>query len=129
MFTESILPGAVVISVQLVDFAFALSEFTVAADTPVIFRATNNSSRGYDHASDIVTLPAGTTAEQVIEEKLNPFEAVTEFVGGILVESGDTGDLALETLPPGTYFLICLMVTPDGTPNFELGMVTEITVK
>jgi hypothetical protein len=129
MFTESILPGAVVINVQLVDFAFALSGYTMAADTPVIFRATNNSSRGYEHAIDIVTLPAGTTAEQMIEGQLNPFEAVTEFVGGILVASGDTGDLALETLPPGTYFLICPMETPDGTPNFELGMVAEITVR
>jgi uncharacterized cupredoxin-like copper-binding protein len=113
----------------MVDFAFALSEYTVPADTPVIFRATNSSSRGNQHYIEFMRFEDGTTAEQVIEGQVNRLDIITDFAGWIYLETGETGDLALESLEPGRYFMICPMETADGTPHFELGMVTEITVE
>ena len=62
---EGALPGATVIDVQMVDFAFALSEYTVPANTPVIFRTTNNSGTGAPHVNVVLTYVEGTTAEAV----------------------------------------------------------------
>ena len=126
---EGALPGATVIDVQMVDFAFALSEYTVPANTPVVFRTTNNSGTDSPHENVILTFTEGTTAEQVIEGEVNIDEASTGFFGAVFLEPGATGDVGFESLAPGTYFLVCGVETEDGTPHFELGMVTQITVE
>ena len=126
---EGALPGATVIDVQMVDFAFALSEYTVPANTPVVFRTTNNSGTGAPHENVVLTFTEGTTAEQVIEGQVNIDEASTGFFGAVFLEPGATGDVAFESLEPGTYFLVCGVETEDGTPHFELGMVTQLTVE
>jgi len=125
------LPGATVVDVQLVDYAFALSTYTVPANTPVIFRTSNNSGTGAPHVNVVVQLAEGVTAQQVIEGdvKLDDEESTTGFFGAIFLEPGQTGDLAFEGLAPGTYFLVCDVATEDGTPHYELGMVAQITVE
>jgi hypothetical protein len=128
-FTESILPGAEIINVQLFDFAFALNSYLVPADTPIIFRATNNSSLEYNHKLDVVTLPGQTSADQIIDGSVNPFGTVIDFVGGVTVRSGTTADLGLESLPSGTYFLLCPMQSEDGSRDFEHGMVAELSAQ
>jgi uncharacterized cupredoxin-like copper-binding protein len=123
------LPGATVIDVQMVDFAFALSKYTVPANTPVIFRTTNNSGTGSPHVNVVLTYVEGTTAEGLIEGEVNLEEASTGFFGAVFLEPGQSGDLAFESLAPGTYFLVCDVETEDGTPHFELGMVSQVTVE
>jgi len=122
------LPGATIIDVQMVDFAFALSEYTVPAGTPVIFRTTNNSGTDSGHVNVVVTYPEGTTAAGLIQGEVDT-EASTGFFGAVFLEPGATGDLAFESLAPGTYFLVCDVETEEGTPHYELGMVTQITVE
>jgi uncharacterized cupredoxin-like copper-binding protein len=126
---EGALPNATVIDVQMVDFAFALSEYTVPANTPVIFRTTNNSGTGTPHVNIVLTYQEGTTAEGLIEGEVNIEEASTGFYGAIFLEPGQSGDLAFESLAPGTYFLVCDVETEDGTPHYELGMVSQVTVE
>jgi len=125
---EGALPGATVIEVQMVDFAFALSEYTVPANTPIIFRATNNSAAGSPHVNVILTYPEGTSAEGLIEGEAD-IESSTGFFGATFLEPGQSGDIGLTGLEPGTYFLVCDVETEDGTPHFELGMVAQVTVK
>jgi uncharacterized cupredoxin-like copper-binding protein len=126
---EGALPGATVIDVQMVDFAFALSEYTVPANTPVIFRTTNNSGTGSPHVNVVLTYEEGTTAEGLIEGEDDIEEASTGFYGAVFLEPGQSGDLAFESLAPGTYFLVCDVETEDGTPHYELGMVSQVTVE
>lgn len=128
-FTESVLPGADIVDVQLFDFAIALNSYKVPADTPIIFRTTNRSSHDFEHSISIVRFPSGTTAEEILDGTFNPFGNVIEDIGGIFVESGDTADLAVESLPRGTYFLACPMFSPEGRPHFALGMVAEIAAE
>lgn len=125
---EGALPDATVVDVQLVDFAFALSEYTVPANTPVILRTTNNSGTGAEHVNVVLTYEEGATAEGLIEGEVD-IESSTGFFGAIFLEPGATGDLAFESLAPGTYFLVCDVETEDGTPHYELGMVTQVTVE
>ncbi|MBA3450005.1 MAG: hypothetical protein H0T18_02195 [Chloroflexia bacterium] len=126
---EGALPGATVIDVQMVDFAFALSEYTVPANTPVILRTTNNSGSGSGHVNVVVTYEEGTTAEGLIEGEVNLEEAATGFFGALFLEPGMSGDLAFESLAPGTYFLVCDVETADGTPHYEVGMGSQVTVE
>ena len=88
---------------------------TLPAAGPVIFRATNASSHGNQHSLDIVTPPDGTTSQQVIAGEVDPRDVVTGFVGALSLEAGETGDLAVESLTPGWYLLICPLETADGT--------------
>ncbi|MDQ3045208.1 MAG: hypothetical protein M3R06_08675 [Chloroflexota bacterium] len=125
---EGALPGAVVIDVQMVDYAFALSEYTVPANTPVIFRTTNRSAIGAPHVNVILTYPEGTTTEGLIEGEAD-IESSTGFLGAVFLLPGQTGDIGFESIEPGTYFLLCDVETEDGTPHFELGMVAQVTVK
>ncbi len=126
---EAALPeGATIIEVQMVDYAFALSETTIPAG-PVVFRTVNDSASGAGHVNVVVTLLDGTTAEQVIEGEVDVDQVFQGFFGALYLEPGQTGDLAFEDLEAGTYFLVCDVETDDGTPHFELGMVTQITVE
>lgn len=126
---EGVLPDAVIIDVHLVDYAFALSQSTIPAETPVIFRTSNTSASGAPHVNVVVTFDEGTTPQQVISGEIDPFEASTGFFGAIFLEPGMSGDLAFTGLEPGTYFLVCDVETADGAPHYELGMVAQITVE
>ncbi len=128
---EGALPGATVIDVRMVDFAFALSAYTVPANTPVIFRTTNASGTGSPHVNVIGQLKEGATAESVIKGEINldDEDAMTGFFGALFLQPGGSGDLAFESLAPGTYFLVCDVRTEDGTPHYELGMVAQLTVE
>jgi uncharacterized cupredoxin-like copper-binding protein len=126
---EGALPGATVIDVQMVDFAFAVSAYTVPANMPVIFRTTNHSGSGSPHVNVVLTFAEGMTAERLIKGEINLEEASTGFYGAVFLEPGQSGDLAFESLAPGTYFLVCDVETEDGTPHYELGMVSQVTVE
>lgn len=130
-FPEDALPGATVVEVQMVDYAFALDTYTVPADTPVIFQTSNNSGTGAGHVNVVVQLAEGATAEQAIEGEINldAEDAFTVFFGAVFLGPGETGALAFEGLAAGTYFLVCDVTTDDGTPHYELGMVAEVTVE
>jgi len=125
---EGTLPGAIVIDVQMVDYAFALSEYTVPANTPVIFRTTNRSAIGAPHVNVILTYPEGTTSEGLIEGEAD-IESSTGFLGAVFLLPGQTGDIGFESIEPGTYFLLCDVETEDGTPHFEIGMVAQVIVE
>ncbi len=125
---EGLLQGATVVDVQMVDFAFALDTATIPSG-PVVFRTTNATSDGHPHVNVVVTLTEGTTAQQVISGEANVDEVFTGFYGAVFLEPGQSADLAFENLAPGTYFLVCDVPTEEGTPHFELGMVSEITVE
>lgn len=125
---EGALPGAVIIDVQMVDYAFALSEYAVPANTPVIFRTINRTHTGSGHVNVLVTYPEGTTSEQLITGEAD-IDSSTGFFGAVFLEPGQTADLAFTGLEAGAYFLVCDVETEAGTPHFEIGMVTMITVE
>ncbi len=127
--TEGALPGAVVVEVRMIDFAFSLSEYTVPADTPVIFRTTNASATGSPHVNVVLTYGEGATQERLIEGEVDIEADSTGSFGALFLPPGTTGDLAFESLDAGAYFLICDVETEDGTPHFELGMVAQVTVE
>ncbi len=121
-------PDATIVTVQMVDFAFALDMNTVPAG-PVIFRFSNTSYSGAPHVGVTVTLTEGITAEVVIAGDALPEDQMTGFVGVLFLEAGQSADYYVEDMAPGTYTLVCDVTTADGTPHWMLGMVAQFTVE
>jgi uncharacterized cupredoxin-like copper-binding protein len=114
-----------VIAVRLVDFGFASSQDTIENAPFVILRGANDGS--YPHEIVVVRLPEGTTAEQVLAGGVPEDEI--EFVGQTTIAPGETDELVLADLQPGSYTLLCFVDEPDGVPHAARGMVARVTIE
>ncbi len=121
-------PDATIVTVEMVDFAFALDMNTIPAG-PVIFRFSNVSFSGESHVGVTVTLTEGITSEDVITGDALPDDQMTGFVNALFLMPGQSADYYVESIASGTYTLICDVTTPDGTPHWMLGMVAQFTVE
>lgn len=115
------------VEVGLYDYAFGPETYAVANADLVTFRATNHGRE--PHMIAMVRYPEGTTAEQLIAGEVNAMAAIADDLGAWFALPGQTVDLALTGLAPGTYFLICDVQTATGTPHHDLGMVAEIAIE
>lgn len=125
---DGIYPDATVLDIQMVDFAFALSENTVPAG-PVILRFSNTSFTHQGHVGATVTLTEGNTIESLIMSDELPEDQVTGMLHAIYLDPGVTGDIYVADLQPGLYTIVCDVSTPDGVPHWMLGMVTQFTAE
>lgn len=125
---DGLYPDATILEIQMVDFAFALSENAVPAG-PVILRYANTSFTHQGHVAATLTLSEGNTAETFISGDELPEDQMTGFVGSVYLEPGRTGDIYIENLAPGLYTIACDVSTPDGVPHWQLGMVAQFTVE
>ena len=88
-----------------------------------------NDSEGPHHLQ-LVKLPEGTTAEDMVElaQKPGPPPPGVEFLGGpgTLVPGGD--GVATVNLQEGSYVLLCFEAHGDGAPHFATGLRKSLTV-
>ncbi len=124
---DDFMPDATVVSVDTVDFAFALSQNEIPAG-PAIFRLTNTSYTHSPHVGVVVTLVEGLTAEQVIQMDALPEEQLTGFFVATFLEPGQSADLIFENIEPGVYTLVCDFTTAEGVEHWKLGMVAQFDV-
>ncbi|MDP9365226.1 MAG: cupredoxin domain-containing protein, partial [Chloroflexota bacterium] len=113
------------IDVQMVDYAFVLSESTVPAGGLVAFDIVNTGA--YPHEFAVVRLPEGVTVEQVLEDP--SLEEQIAFFGANFAGPGGNASFALENLEAGTYTVVCFVDEPEGIPHVVRGMVAEFTVR
>jgi uncharacterized cupredoxin-like copper-binding protein len=113
------------VDIQLANFAIELSRNTLANAPYVVLRGRNVGT--YPHEIVAVRLPPGVTVEAALAGEV-PEEKI-EFIGQATIEPGESDDLVLVNLEPGTYTLLCLLDVPDGIPHAAKGMVTQITVE
>ena len=121
-------PDATIVTVEMIDFAFALDMNSIPAG-PVIFRVSNTSFSGQPHVGVTVTLTEGITAEEVITGDELPDDQMTGFVNALFLMPGQIADYYVEDLAPGTYTLVCDVTTADDMPHWMLGMVAQFTVE
>jgi len=128
MIPDDVFPDATVVTVQMVDYAFALDANVIPAG-PVIFRISNTSASGQPHVGAMVILATEIPSQDIIQAEALPEDQVTGFVNGLFLLPGQAGDFYVSELAPGAYTLICDVTTPDGTPHWMLGMVANFTVE
>lgn len=122
------LPGALEVDIAMVDYAFSMSQYTIPANTPVIFHLSNNSFTMTGHVAVVLTC-GDATSEQLLTGEVDGETACQGFFGAQYLEPGQTGDLIFTGLEPGKYILICDVENPSGVPHNELGMVAEFVVE
>jgi hypothetical protein len=124
---EGFLPDATVLEIDMVDFAFSLSANEVPAG-PVILRFTNTSYTHSPHVAGIVTLTEAMSTETIIQAETLPEDNLAGFFGSLFAEPGQSVDLIIEHLEPGTYTLACDFPTEHNVPHWQLGMVAQFDV-
>jgi hypothetical protein len=117
--------AATIVDVEMVDFAFDLSQDAAPAGGLIAFNIVNAGE--FPHEAAVVLLPEGVTVEQVLEDPA--LEEQVGFFGGNFAEPGGRASFALENLEPGTYTLVCFVDEPDGVPHVVRGMVASFTVE
>jgi hypothetical protein len=118
--------GSVTIAVEMVDFAYELSQETAPANTPLVFEVTNTGQ--YPHELVLVQMDESANPEMLLTGELT-FEDIGIY-GATFSEGGQPAPpLVLMGLNPGTYYLICMIDVPDGVPHLARGMVAELTIE
>lgn len=116
--------GATVITGEMVDYAFELSETSAPAGS-IVFDVTNTGE--YPHELLVMSLPEGITVDDVFEDE-SLFEQV-RFHGFTFSEPGqDAPPLVLVDMEPGTYTIVCFVDVPEGVPHVMRGMILEFEV-
>lgn len=108
------------------------NEYSITPNAPsvlqsevLIFHATNGGAEA--HELIVLQLPEGADPAGLLDGSLG-FDQVN-FIGGVFdLAPGESQDLALVNLEPGTYTLICFFPSPEGAPHAALGMVATFTV-
>lgn len=120
---------APMLTVEMIDYAFALSDYTIPAAKTIVFRTNINSESASDHVATLVSCPNGTTVEQLITGEVAYATACPDSFGQQYLRPGqEFADMILLGIEPGTYFLLCDVPTPSGHVHQALGMVAKVTV-
>ena len=106
------------------EFTFLTSSTLTQAEA-LIFTITNSGSEL--HEAVVFQLAEGTDPLGVLDGSV-AFEDV-DFYGALApIFPGETRNLALLNLEPGTYTLICFLPGPDGVPHAVNGMIAQFEV-
>lgn len=114
------------IRVRIEDYSFSLSTRRVPGPDVVL----SGENRGKeDHELLVLRLASGVSTNVLLTEPGPGFPKGVTFVGQVTIPAGQSGDLVLVGLRPGSYALVCLLPDADGVPHLALGMKTRFTVE
>jgi hypothetical protein len=114
------------IRVRIEDYSFSLSSRRVRGPD-VVLSGTNRGKE--DHELLVLRLAAGVSTDVLLTEPGPGFPKGVTFVGQVTIPAGQSGDLVLVGLRPGSYALVCLLPDADGVPHLALGMKSRFTVE
>lgn len=117
--------GANRVNVELSEYAFTLSTGSVAGPD-VVLAGTNVGKE--DHEILVVRLARGVSPDVLLRQPGPGLPDGVTFIGQVTIPSGSQGELVLVGLTPGTYTLVCLLPTGDGTPHLALGMQARLRI-
>jgi hypothetical protein len=114
-------PDAAQVAVTATDYAFAF-------DPPVAGRTSFTMTNAGEerHVMLLFRLAEGFTVDDVLESEGD--EGAEEELESDTAAAGEEAVLTAD-LVPGVYGMICFLPDADGTPHFELGMVSEFTIE
>lgn len=96
-------PDAPIVSVEMIDYAFALSDYTIPAAETIVYRTSITSESSSDHVATLVRCPAETTVEDLITGEIAYAAACPESFGQQYLRPGqERADMILMGLEPGT---------------------------
>jgi uncharacterized cupredoxin-like copper-binding protein len=117
--------GATEIDVELVDYAFEMSDTTAPAGD-IVFNVTNTGAE--PHELVMLSLPEGVEIMDLLESEDDSLFAQITFYGAVWAMPGESGTLVLTGMEPGTYTVVCFIPTAEGVPHVVEGMIAEFEV-
>lgn len=123
---EAAAPGAAVVEVGAVDFAFDLPDEIPAG--PTALRVTNRGEDG--HEAFVAAVAPEVTLEQLLEFEGDPFASglLTAEIGGVFLPVPGDVRVVNADLAPGDHVIVCFIPGPGGTPHAFLGMAERFRV-
>jgi hypothetical protein len=116
--------GARVVDLTLSEYAFQFDASQISQGG-YAFNVTNAGTQS--HEVELLKLPEGTTAQELVDPKNEPAGAETVGLFGPL-DPGKSATLAFaEDLPSGSYAMVCYLPDPSGTLHSQLGMLRLFT--
>ena len=126
VFSSGRAPEPPVVTIEANDFAFALPD-RVAAGI-VTFRLVNRGKES--HHAQIIRLEDGKTAGDFIGTFVDTvaMPGWVRYVGGPVGTAPGQERRATSRLTPGSYAVLCRIVSPDGRTHVMKGMIREFQV-
>ena len=118
-------PGATVVPVTAVDFAFEGVPAEVPAG-PVSLAFQNKGDSAHEMA--VFRIGEGFELDELLAQESEPTDEQATDVGGTFGAPGDPTSYVNGDLEAGTYALVCFIPGPEGKSHYELGMKTTFTV-
>jgi hypothetical protein len=118
-------PDAVRVRVEMTEYAYSLSRAEVAGPS-LVLAGTNSGEE--DHEILVLRLDRGVSTDALLREPGPGLPRGVTFIGQVTVPAGAEAELVLVGLPPGSYAIVCLLPTRDGTPHLALGMRARLRV-
>jgi hypothetical protein len=118
--------AAAVVTITARDFAFEMPDTVAAGRTEL---QLVNKGAELHHAA-LLRLDAGKTAADLAAAMKGhgPLPAWVHNAGGPNAPAPGATSAAVVDLAPGTYVLVCVIPSPDGTPHVMKGMTRAFTV-
>jgi hypothetical protein len=124
------LPVAAPAAANRVDVTLSDDKFTLSpgqVNGPDVVLAGTNTGKE-DHEILVVHLDRGVSTDVLLREPGPGLPDGVTFIGQVTIPRGSEADLVLVGLAPGSYALVCLLPTADGTPHLALGMKARLRV-
>ena len=118
--------GASRLEVAIEEYAFGLDE--TEADGPVVVLEGRNGG-AEDHELLVLRFEEGVTTDDLLRQPGPGLPDGVTYVGQVTVPAGERAELVLVDLERGDYTIVCLFLTPRGTPHLALGMAATFTVE
>ena len=105
-------------------FEFGAGTDIVQSDA-LVFNFTNSGEEL--HEAVVVQLPESVDPMGLLDGSVSENDVV--FYGGVFgLAPGETQDLVLMNMEPGTYTMLCFFPSPDGSPHAAHGMIAQFTI-
>nr|MDQ3045152.1 hypothetical protein [Chloroflexota bacterium] len=118
--------GAASIAIEITEYAYELSPATVS-DSNLVLRAENGGAE--DHELLVLRFAAGVTADALLRQPGPALPDGVTYIGQLVVPAGAGANLTLVDVAPGTYTIVDLLPTADGTPHLALGETATFRVR
>jgi hypothetical protein len=116
--------GYEAVSVDLVDYGFNFDVSDVAAGSDIAFLAKNVGNE--PHEIVLVKVPAGLNIKEALSNEEE--ETPVELVGFTFAPPGENAATLLLDGATGRYAMVCFFQTANGTPHWQLGMLSDFTI-
>lgn len=118
--------NATTIDVSITDRRIKIDPKTTTNGT-IVLRGTNDGDD--THEMLVIKVDAGSSVDAILRAAGPAFPAGLTFIGQTTINPGDSADLILVDLTPGTYAIVDLLPDAEGVPHLVSGLYATFKLR